>query len=127
MDSCLRTTLFDNGKIRGDIGKFSWEEANREELLILREKYNLDKIVDNATTQFDKILSLMNWVYNLWPHHPSNQPPSQDALTILSGIEKGERYYNLLEVRGVNSFGCHTPTSKLEIFFPETFDGSKGV
>ena len=68
--------------------KFDYERYEEPKLHILRETYNLDSVVQGATSEFEKFLLLRNWLAEWqygreWPaRHPF------DALVILERMKK---------------------------------------
>lgn len=58
----------------------------------LRLKYQLDSLVKDVETDFDKILTIQSWVQSRWEHDCCNTPKHNNALYILEQAEKGERF-----------------------------------
>ncbi|MGE8205844.1 transglutaminase-like domain-containing protein [Heyndrickxia sp. NPDC080065] len=109
MSQTIEVTRFKGSRIRGDINSFNWENSKHPKLDILREKYALDKLISSRDEEFEKVLKLMNWVHNCWKHDPQNAASNQNALVILSEVEKGFSFrcveYATLLVQICTSFG----------------------
>lgn len=75
---------YDNIKHRYSSVMFHYEKWNEQKLQILRERLELDKVIANATTDWEKINLVRYHVSRLW-HHGSPLPgyPEWDALEIL--------------------------------------------
>jgi hypothetical protein len=54
--------------------------SEREDLHTLRKEYNLDDIIRNCTSDFEKVLKIQSWVQSRWKHNSDNVPTKNDAL-----------------------------------------------
>lgn len=70
--------------------QFQWDSPERPELVALRAKYELDKIIEKGTDDFEKILLLKAWVYNTLPHGNNPRKDYQNATEILEDATSGE-------------------------------------
>jgi hypothetical protein len=59
---------------------------------ILRNKYQLDSLVNKTESDFDKIMAVQSWVQSRWKHDCCNRPEQNNALYILEQAETGERF-----------------------------------
>lgn len=66
--------------------------SNAKKYKKLREKANLDRIVEVCQTDFAKVCAIQSWVNKQWSHHPKNKPEKKDALYILEEAAKGKRF-----------------------------------
>lgn len=69
-----------------------WDDPEQEALTKLREEYHLDSIAASGDDEYQRMLSVMNWVSHLWQHTGSTASSSLDALSILAAVENGERF-----------------------------------
>jgi hypothetical protein len=60
-----------------------------EELVRLRAEYDLDAVVSGASTDRERLLSIVSWAHSAFDHHGSNEPSAGDPLTILSEAAEG--------------------------------------
>lgn len=70
----------------------SWFNYDDEYLAELCLEYELDALVKDCTSDYEKVQVIANWVHNLWEHDGSNQPAQSDPLFILREVEKGQRF-----------------------------------
>ena len=79
------------------------------DLIELRQKYNLEQMVSGAKSELEKSLILLNWTNGLWRHTGANEPKKNDALSILLEVEKGKRFrcveYAIVLAAALNSIG----------------------
>ncbi len=68
------------------------DNSHWEHLVELRKEYHLDSLVGYATNDFDKIITIQNWVQSRWVHDSYNTPEKYNAVFILKAAEKGERF-----------------------------------
>ncbi len=66
--------------------------SDQKHLINLRSTFNLDSIIKDSKTDFEKIVKIQNWVQSRWEHDGSNAPKTYDAIAILTAAEKGERF-----------------------------------
>ncbi|QCK16697.1 transglutaminase-like domain-containing protein [Mangrovivirga cuniculi] len=66
--------------------------SGREDLVLLREKFRLEQIVDSIDDQFNQVLAIQSWVQSQWEHDGNNVPDKFDAVYILEEAQKGERF-----------------------------------
>lgn len=58
-----------------EILKFTYTPRDNPDLIALRQRFNLDSIVGTGN-EISKILSLLHWVHNTFPHDGSKEVPS---------------------------------------------------
>lgn len=79
------------------------------DLIKLKVEFKLDTIVQNATSDFEKVLKIQSWVNSRWKHDGDNTPKKNDAYFILKQAEKGERFrcveYSLVASECLKSLG----------------------
>ncbi|MGB6034696.1 MAG: transglutaminase-like domain-containing protein [Cryomorphaceae bacterium] len=89
-------------------------DADLEEL---RTKYALDQLTEQADSDMDKAMILLNWTCNRWKHNGSNRPKKSDALTILAEVDEGKSFrcveYGIVLAATLNSVGI--PARILEL------------
>ena len=97
---------------------FQNENPSNPALQELRKKYHLDKLVEGARSEWEKIKLLLNWVAGLWEWFmPDAELPDMvawDAREILSTIDSRGKpkkiggfclYYNIIFVQACQSLG----------------------
>ncbi|MEN8230644.1 MAG: transglutaminase domain-containing protein [Bacteroidota bacterium] len=96
---------------------FEYEHPQHPELKELRKRYGLDEVVKGYTSEFEKMLKLMNWVASQWHWHllePNEKMVAWDALDILKTDENGEiaggycLHYAIVCMQALQSFGFHS-------------------
>ena len=87
------------------------------ELLELKSKYNLEKLVNSAKSDMEKSLILLDWTNSRWKHNGNNEPQKDDALSILEEAEEGKKFrcveYGIVLSATLNSIGI--PSRRLGI------------
>jgi hypothetical protein len=73
--------------------KYIWEDFERPKLKFLKEKYNLEQVVDKGKSEFEKQLLLKEWVHGVLPHGNNPKLHYKDAIEILEGAKKGDEFY----------------------------------
>jgi hypothetical protein len=58
-----RLTRCDNGRVERSSVPFTWEDPAR--LRDLRARFELDRVVDDAATEFEAMVCLMHWAYRI--------------------------------------------------------------
>lgn len=106
------------------LSEANWCCYSEDYLQKLREKYKLDELVKDCTTEFEKVQVVTEWVTGLWKHDGSNEPKQWDAMYILDQVtEHGERYrcveygeviYGCLSALGITSRALGLKTSDVE-------------
>ena len=92
----LQIVQYQNGKIMKSSYPFRYENNNHPKLKELRERYNLDKVIEEGETEFQKFILLRKWVRSRWDHgydHDKMKAPPKDALEILREAEKGKEFH----------------------------------
>jgi hypothetical protein len=91
---------------------FEYEPFDRPELKELREKFALDEVTKNASTEFELIAALARWSSGLWSNgHLSQIYPDWNALKILTAHDDGQpvggfcQQYNLVFLQACESYG----------------------
>ena len=78
-------------------------------LVVLRSTYQLDTIIKDCKTDFEKVVKIQSWVQSRWKHDGSNAPEKRDAMYILQEAEKGKRFrcveYSLVANQCLQSLG----------------------
>ncbi len=92
---------------------FEYENPKLPKLVEFRKKYNLDKIVAGAKTEFEKMLKLKTWVAKQWKWHllkPNVDLMAWNADKILTPDSVGEKGgfcadYAIVFMQALQSFG----------------------
>ncbi len=63
-----------------------------EHLADLRKTYQLDSLIEDCKTDFDKIVKIQSWVQSRWVHDSNNAPKTNNAIYIIQQAEEGERF-----------------------------------
>lgn len=84
----------------------------------LRKTYDIDLLVIEQKSDFDKIKSILDWTSKQWEHNGSNNPTKQDALTILKEAREGKQFrcveYGIVATATLNSIGIPARTLGLK-------------
>jgi len=99
--------------------KFYYADTlNNEYLRELRSKYEIELLVENQGSEFEKIKTILNWTNQQWEHNGSNTPTQQDALTILKEVSEGKQIrcveYGIVATATLNSIGMPARTLGLK-------------
>ncbi len=73
--------------------EFHWDNPSRPELVDLREKYDLAKVVESGKNDFDKILLLKQWVFEKLPYGKNPKKTYHKASEILADSDNGGEFY----------------------------------
>jgi len=107
-----------------------WQNSNDPYLTKLRQDYHLDDLVQDAQTDYEKILLATHWVHTRWQHNGWNHPPVSDPLAILELVQKGERFacveYSIVLAGVLNSLAIPTRVVSLKMADVETRELSAG-
>ncbi len=83
--------------------------SSREDLKRLRREYNLDSLVKDAGSDFEKVTRIQSWVQSRWKHDGETVPEQSDALYILREAEKGRRFrcveYSIVTTQCLSALG----------------------
>lgn len=95
---------------RNDEFKFLYEENNDNEYLTkLRNQYQLDQVVQEADSDTERVLKILNWVHNRWKHDGNNEPSKNDAISILEEAKEGKNFrcveYGIVASACLNAIG----------------------
>lgn len=107
----LRIVRHENPEIIGSRYPFSYERFDEPRLQELRRRYKLDEVVKDATTEFEKLVLLRDWVKSRWAHgwDESKATDTLDGLALLEDAERGLEFccgsYVLVFVQCVLSLG----------------------
>lgn len=109
---------------------FYWSNRDNEYLKAFREEYNLDYIIKEAETDFEKTKLLNSWVNGLWSHHGSNIPEKNDPISILKEVEEGKRFrcveYSIVLTGALNAVGIPARILALKTSDVETRESGAG-
>ncbi len=105
----LKNVVFENNPVN-DKYKFKYPDTTGNEYLRkLRTDYGLDKMTSNLKTDFDKIVTILDWTHNQWEHSGSNTPTKSDPITILEEAKKGNNFrcveYGIVSAAALNCIG----------------------
>jgi hypothetical protein len=67
-------------------------DPNEPNMVKLREKYNLEKLVSEAKDDYEKLKLITEWTQKQWKHNGNNQPSKPDPLTILQEASEGKMF-----------------------------------
>jgi hypothetical protein len=68
------------------------DDPNNPNIIKLREKYELERLVSNAEDDYEKLRLVTGWVQKQWKHHGDNTPSRSDPLTILKEASEGKKF-----------------------------------
>ena len=85
------------------------DNAQREDLVTLRQEFKLDSIIKDCENDFEKTIKIQSWVQSRWKHNGDNVPEKSDALYILKEAEKGKQFrcveYSIVAQQCLQSLG----------------------
>ena len=88
---------------------FVYEEPSAR-LKLLRERYQLDKVIAPGRTEMERLMLLRHWVRNqwhtAWVNHPSSWMPPWDALRILEARDQPDCLTNCTHYAAVFTQCC---------------------
>ena len=94
------------------------DTLGNEYLRELKNKYNLQSLVNGEKTDIGKIKNVLDWTGQQWKHNGSNNPTKQDALTILKEAHEGKQFrcveYGIVATAALNSIGIPARTLGLK-------------
>lgn len=94
------------------------DTLNNEYLRELKNKYNLELLVNEEKEDIGKIKNILDWTSKQWEHNGSNNPTKQDALTILKEAQEGKQFrcveYGIVTTAALNSIGMQARTLGLK-------------
>ena len=82
-----------------------WCKYSPEYLEKLRREYELEGLVSNCGSCFDKIVTVAKWVSGLWEHVSYGEPDKRDPYTILEQVTKQGKRFRCVEY-GIVTAGC---------------------
>ncbi len=107
-DQSVESLSFDTLATK-DYGLVYSNNSQRASLVELRTTYQLDSLVKDCTSDFEKVTTIQSWVQSRWEHDGMNVPEKKDALYILQEAEKGRRFrcveYSLVAGQCLSSLG----------------------
>ena len=77
--------------------EFVYEDFNSSYLQELRTRFNLNDIVKDCTSEYDKILAVTNWVHHLWEHNGDKEPVKYDPISILQEVFEHKKQFRCVE------------------------------
>lgn len=73
---------------------FIYENFSNSNLIKLRDQYKLRDVIKSGKTEFEKMLTLMNWVHkNINKGTPKKFTDKFNAFNVLDGSKRGKKYY----------------------------------
>jgi hypothetical protein len=91
--------------------KYLWEDSKNKNPAELREKYNLEQIVESGKDEFEKQLLLKSWVNQILPLGYNPKKQYKNSLEILEDSEKGQFYcshYSLVYIQCATALGWYS-------------------
>lgn len=107
-DQNVEHLKFEN-KLTKDYGLEYKDISQRPELIELRTEFQLDTLVKNCKTDFEKVKKIQSWVQSRWEHDGENIPEKSNALYILKEAKKGRKFrcveYSLVAGQCLSALG----------------------
>ncbi len=112
-NSKVTVEFFDNKPLVQGGYQFGYQDINEPLLVKLKQKYNLQYLLDPTYNDFQQLVTIANWVHSQWVHGTSGRPyfnPSNfEADTILTRARLGDRFwchvYSMTFIQVVASLG----------------------
>jgi len=77
-----------------EIPKFTYQEQDNSNLVLLRKGFNLDSIAGTGN-EVSKILNVLHWIHNLVPHDGQNgNPEIKNAMNMITVCKQDDRGLN---------------------------------
>lgn len=115
--------VFDKASINSEL-TFWYQDGINDYLNLLRSKYSIDSLIQNAKNDTEKALSILNWVHKQWRHNGNNTPVKNDAISILEEVKTGKNFrcveYGIVTSACLNSIGLKARTLSLKTKDVET-------
>lgn len=83
----------------------SWCPYSEDYLTKLRDTYELENLIENCTSDFEKVRAVTMWVSGLWEHDGENVPEQNDPMYILDQVIHYGQQYRCVEY-GIVISGC---------------------
>jgi len=72
--------------------KIIMDDPNDPNMVMLRNKYDMEGLVCKAADDYEKLRLILGWVQKQWKHHGNNKPSKSDPLTILKEASEGKKF-----------------------------------
>ncbi|HCT29266.1 MAG TPA: hypothetical protein DIW31_00685 [Bacteroidales bacterium] len=96
----------------------------------LRRTFEIDKVVKGCSSDFEKVLALLEWTSNQWKHNGWNEPKKGDAISILYEVRNGQNFrcveYGIVLAATLNSIGISARSIGLKTKDVETTKSGAG-
>ncbi len=119
-----KTTLLQFDESEQVIEPVSWYSYSEEYLAQLRTEYELESMVEECVSDYEKVQVIASWVHGLWEHDGSNQPAQGDPIFILREVANGQRFrcveYGVVISGCLQSLGMQARTLGLKTADVET-------
>jgi hypothetical protein len=77
-----------------ELPKFTYQNSDNPNLVLLRKTFNLDSIAGSGN-EVSKIINLMHWIHNLVPHDGNhNNPDVKNAINMIAVCKRDNRGLN---------------------------------
>lgn len=109
-----------------------WYElnVNNEYLKLLRSKFPIDSLIEDAKTDTERVQNIIDWVHVQWQHNGNNQPEKRDAISILEEAKEGKSFrcveYGIVATACLNAIGLRARTLALKTKDVETLQYGAG-
>jgi hypothetical protein len=90
-DQTIEKLQFDSSENKGYALSYP-DQSQQASLKQLRSAYQLDTLVKDAGSEFEKVARIQSWVQSRWKHDGNNSAQSNDAAAILEEAAKGKRF-----------------------------------
>jgi len=105
------------------------DNPNDPNIVKLRKKYDLERLVSKAKDDYEKLRLILAWVQKQWEHHGDNKPSKSDPLTILKEVSEGKRFrcveYAIVVAACTRSLGM--PSRRLGLKRPDVETAESGA
>ncbi|NLF31511.1 MAG: transglutaminase domain-containing protein [Planctomycetes bacterium] len=86
----LKVEEYQSYPVRRSSLPFRYESLSHPALKQLREQYQLDAVIQGASTQLERVAALNHWVAGQWDWHTPDDYPAWNALEILEKMPNGK-------------------------------------
>jgi len=113
-----------------EISIFYRDNKQNSYLEELKTKYPLNTLIENAKSDAEKILIVLNWTNHQWKHNGNNSPKKNDAISILDEAKEGGQFpcfaYAIVLRDQLNAIGYNARTIYLKTKNAQTSKKSPG-
>lgn len=110
--------------------EFQWSHPDEPYMRALRTVFELDTLIVERKSEYEKVQAICHWVHGLWEHHGDNTPQYDDPISILQEVKQGKRFrcveYGIVINGCLNALGIPSRVLALKTEDAETRETGAG-